>query len=290
MELTPDAAPVEPTDEAAPVDAAARLATVAGAAPEVVVAPVAAPEPAPAKPATLLPPVDCVSCGNPIFTTDKYCARCGHRVGAPVAGSPAAAATVVAASTVVSRPVGSRYMATPMSPAARSARLPFKPVAAVLTGIALFAFGVFVGVEVLTPEATTGGRGADVTGASPSPSIIVHTLTMNVAIDESKGSDVDTFGTIAIGEPCQPSAGAFPDIREGTPVLVSDQSGKILAKATLAEGRKSGVSTCAFAAHASVPEATFYRIGIGDRAANVVSIDELSHAAWATDLRFVATP
>ena len=176
-------------------------------------------------------------------------------------------------------------MATPIAPASRSSSLPFRPVAAILTGIALFVFGVFIGLEVLTPDPIIAGR-----GTTPSPTPIVHTLTVNVAIDESRGSLEDTLGTIAMGAPCEPSAGTFPDLRPGTPVLVADQAGTILAKAGLSEGHKSGVSTCAFTAQAPVPEATFYQIGLGDRAKNVLAIDALSHAAWTTELRFVATP
>ena len=294
VELPDDAAPLEATDEAVEaettdqsdeVDAAARLATVAGAAPEVEVTPAAARAQATPRPATVLPPVDCVACGTPIFTSDRYCASCGHRVGAPLAASGA-----VGASAFAARPVWPRDMATPIAPASRSSRLPFRPVAAILTGIALFAFGVFIGLEVLTPKPITAGRGTDVTLPTPSPTPIVHTFTVNVAIDESRGSHEDTLGTIAMGAPCEPSAGTFPDVRPGTPVLVADQAGTILAKASLSEGRKSGVSTCAFRAHASVPEATFYRIGIGDRTASVISIDELSHGGWTTDVRFVVTP
>jgi hypothetical protein len=129
-----------------------------------------------------------------------------------------------------------------------------------------------------------------VTLPTPSPTPIVHTLTVNVAIDESRGGLEDTLGTIAMGAPCEPSAGTFPDLRPGTPVLVADQAGTIIAKASLSEGRKSGVSTCAFTAEAPVPEATFYRIVLGDRAANVLAIDALSNAAWTTELRFVASP
>ncbi|HEY6568662.1 MAG TPA: hypothetical protein VIZ22_00140 [Candidatus Limnocylindrales bacterium] len=290
-EPAPD--PGEATDDEPPVDAAARLASVVGDAPDVAAAPElvatpepgATPEPAPPKPANMPPPVDCVACGKPIFTSDRYCASCGHRVGAPLAASGA-----VGASAFAARPVWPRDMATPIAPASRSSRLPFRPVAAILTGIALFAFGVFIGLEVLTPEPITAGRGTDVTLPTPSPTPIVHTLTVNVAIDESRGSLEDTLGTIAMGAPCEPSAGTFPDLRPGTPVLVADQAGTIIAKASLSEGRKSGVSTCAFTAKAPVPEATFYRIVLGDRAANVLAIDALSSAAWTTELRFVARP
>ena len=50
-----------------------------------------------------------------------------------------------------------------------------------------------------------------------------------------------------------------------------------------------GPAICTYGAKVSVPETTFYRITIGDRAAKVIPIAELSHAGWTTDLRFVAS-
>ncbi len=168
-------------------------------------------------------------------------------------------------------------------------------VAIAVAGLALLALVFVFGSAVLTPGGSAGvGSGPTAAPPSltvgPSPTIAVHTLTLNVAVDESLGNTVDPLADVAIGEPCRPSRDVFPDIREGTVVVVADDAGAILARTVLAGGHKSAPGTCTFSAKASVAEAAAYRIIVGYRAPSVFPLDEVAGNGWTTDVQFVTTP
>jgi hypothetical protein len=159
-----------------------------------------------------------------------------------------------------------------------------------VTAVALVVFGVALGATLFGPEPAAVNPASAGAAFPASPSTPVHTLGINVVIDQTLGRGNDPWPDVQIGAPCVPRGTAFPDIVEGTSVVVADQTGTILAKATLPEGRKSGAGTCTYRTEATVPDARFYRVGIADRMATVYSFDELSQAGWATDITFVVAP
>jgi hypothetical protein len=173
---------------------------------------------------------------------------------------------------------------------ASSARFPVRPVAMLFTAVALVAFGLVLGATLFPQAPPSDGSASAVVPAMASPSATTRALTVKVVIDETLGQGADPWSEVQIGAPCVPRGSAFPDIDAGTSVVVADETGTILAKSTLPEGRKSGPGLCTYRTEVSVPDAKFYRVGVADRLATVFAFDELAEADWATDITFVASP
>lgn len=226
--------------------------------------------------ASSTPPIlatDCPACGRPVFAADNFCANCGHRVG-----SQAVAAASIAA----------RAVAAP-APAGAPVTMPFRPVATVIAAIGLLVFGVLFGATVLAPDRTPV-RPTSVPVGAASPSAVEHQVSVNVSVDETGGTGVDPWPNVAIGEPCPPTDPTLGDIGEGTAVVVADQAGTVLGRASLPAGRKSGIGICTYRTKLTVPETPVYAITVADRPATVIAIADLSTAGWTTDLRYAVLP
>ena len=118
----------------------------------------------------------------------------------------------------------------------------------------------------------------------------MHDLAVEVQVDQTLGADDDPWSDVQVGGPCEPVREAFSDIRSGTPVLVADESGAVVARSTLPTGRKAAPGLCSFVTRVPTPDASRYGIGIADRTAIVFSFDELSQAGWTTLIKYVEAP
>ena len=214
--------------------------------------------------------VDCPSCGRQLFAADNFCANCGHRVSSK---------------GVVAIPDAARANTSPAS----TTRMPFRPVAVAITGIALVAFGVLIGVTVLAPDRPTAAASLP-PNAAASTVAEIHRVSVNVSVDETGGASVDPWATVAIGEPCPATEASLGDIGEGTSVVVKDEAGTLLARVPLPEGRKSGPGICTYRAKVPVPETAVYVFTVADRPATVLPIADLSSAGWTMDLRYAVLP
>lgn len=72
------------------------------------------------------------------------------------------------------------------------------------------------------------------------------------------------------------SAGRFDDVAAGTPVLISDSAERISGAAVLGPGRAEA-DHCVFAFTLSVPPADRYTIQVGNRPANALSAEDVTH-------------
>ena len=218
--------------------------------------------------ATPIVPTECPSCGRQLFASDNFCANCGHWSKGVVA--------IVGA-------------ARPSASPASTTRMPFRPVAVAITGVALVAFGVLIGVTVLAPDRPIAAASLP-PKAVASASAEIHRVSVNVSVDETGGASVDPWADVAIGEPCPATEASLGDIGEGTSVIVKDQAGTLLARVPLPEGRKSGPGICTYRAKVPVPETAVYVFTVDDRPATVIAIADLSSAGWTMDLRYAVLP
>ena len=154
----------------------------------------------------------------------------------------------------------------------------------------VFAFGIALGATRFAPASQEVAR------ASGAPGVVASSSGRRMT---SRSMSCSTRRWVGARTPGPTSASAlrarrpglsFSDIHAGTTVIVADQGGTMIAKSTLADGRKSGPGLCLYRAQVSVPDARFYRVGIADRPATVFSFDELTKAGWTSDVLFVASP
>ncbi len=218
--------------------------------------------------ATPIVPTECPSCGRQLSPADNFCANCGH-------WSKGVVAIVGAARSSAAPPA--------------TTRMPFRPVAVAVTGVALVAFGVLMGVTVLAPARPTAAASLP-PSAIASSSAEIHRVSVNVSVDETGGASVDPWAKVAIGEPCPATEAALGDIGEGTSLVVKDQAGTLLARVPLPEGRKSGPGICTYRAKVPVPETAVYAFTVANRPATVILIADLSSAGWTMDLRYAVLP
>ena len=167
--------------------------------------------------------------------------------------------------------------------------MPFRPVAVAVTGVALVAFGVLIGVTVLAPDRPTAAASVPPKAIATS-SAEIHRVSVNVSVDETGGASVDPWADVAIGKPCPATEASLGDIGEGTSVVVKDQAGTLLARLPLPEGKKSGPGICTYRAKVPVPETALYVFTVADRPATVIPIADLSSAGWTMDLRYAVLP
>jgi hypothetical protein len=126
---------------------------------------------------------------------------------------------------------------------------------AVLVGIAV-GFGVG---RVSAPDHTT----------PPAAQIgVVGSVTVPVYVMTAPG----TFRQF----PSCVAAGRFDDVAAGTPVLISDSTQRIRGAAVLGPGRAEA-DHCVFAFTLSVPPADGYAIQVGNRPANALSAEDVTH-------------
>ena len=222
----------------------------------------------------------CEHCGTTVPASRRFCPTCGRRVNAwrtlPDLGPDAGVSLVPAAAAIL----------TGIEP---PPRVPVRVIALAVGSVIVIALAVIVGVLMFGPRPrasqTTPGQAA-VVSSSPA----MHELAVEVQVDQTLGAGEDPWSDVEVGGPCEPVREAFPDIRSGTPVLVADQSGAVVARSTLPAGRKSASGLCSFMTRLPAPDASRYGIGIADRTAIVFSFDELSQAGWTTLIRYVEAP
>lgn len=130
-------------------------------------------------------------------------------------------------------PVPVQPASPPVAAAQGGNRRLFVGIVAVLGALVLVAAGVGLYLVAFAPITVDG--------------------TVTVA-DAGKGfSDTGCRGT-----------GGYSDLAEGTPVAISDASGKTIAIGRLETGRVSGAD-CVFPFHVSVPRSDFYGIEVSHR-------------------------
>ena len=87
-----------------------------------------------------------------------------------------------------------------------------------------------------------------------------------------------------IGGPCK-GLGPESDLLGGTPVVLKDEDGVVLATGALDIGKVADGSTCAFSfVVQSVPKNVMYRVDVGDRNLGAFSYDELAAQGWRVTL------
>ncbi len=93
----------------------------------------------------------------------------------------------------------------------------------------------------------------------------------------------------ASGSACQAATVGYPDIHTGTPVVVRDGSGGVVATTTLGSGvlHVSGAlrDDCAYPFSVSVPDVAAYAIEVGNRGSVAFSKPDLERAGWKATLK-----
>lgn len=93
------------------------------------------------------------------------------------------------------------------------------------------------------------------------------------------------------GEECE-GTDEYVDVRTGVPVVVTDQSGRVLATTTIEPGVPRGseeatttlLTECHFQFSVSVPRAETYVFDVGGRGAVTYTYDELVNDGWDVSL------
>lgn len=141
-------------------------------------------------------------------------------------------------------------------PARRRRQLPLW--AMIAWPVALAAAGIGLIVWALT----SGGSGSSGTPVNGLIAVVDH---QSVAPDEAVSLDTQ-FGTggYAVGKPCHTLTG-YPDIVTGSPVVITDGSGKTLARTKLRPGVFDVNADCVFGFVTSVKKSDTYQIKVGQR-------------------------
>ena len=87
-----------------------------------------------------------------------------------------------------------------------------------------------------------------------------------------------------IGDPCK-GLGRYDGILGGTPLVVKDAGGAVIATGVLDIGRVADGSTCEFALLAQVPDADVYQFEVLNRPVGNYRYDDLVARGWQTTLR-----
>lgn len=125
---------------------------------------------------------------------------------------------------------------------------------------------------------------ADTTPPSPA----LATLTGWFGIGEG-----DYERTIEGDLPRCAGRGEFGDLVRGADVIVLDNDGMVIGRASLTEGEvlvQAGVEICAFTVSVDVGDASFYDIRVADRAGDVFTRAELEAAGWEATLTLGLRP
>jgi hypothetical protein len=98
------------------------------------------------------------------------------------------------------------------------------------------------------------------------------------------GTEALSAAAATVGGPCK-GLDTFNDLLGGTPVVVVDQDGNVIATGALDIGKVAGGSTCEFAFYVpDVPKATRYRFEVGNRPVLDTSYDEIAAQGWQVTL------
>jgi hypothetical protein len=144
----------------------------------------------------------------------------------------------------------------------------------------LLVAGVCILALVLADVAWTGSRPARVETAAASAWNRDPSWTGELRLQHQ-----DLFLSHSpIGGPCK-GLGPESDLLGGTPVVVKDEDGAVLATGALDIGKVADGSTCAFTfVVPSVPKNVMYRVDVGDRSLGAFSYDELAAQGWRVTL------
>jgi len=82
-----------------------------------------------------------------------------------------------------------------------------------------------------------------------------------------------------VGGPCK-GLGQYDGILGGTPVVVKDASGAVIATGAVDVGRVGGGSTCTFAFVAQVPKSDVYQFEVLNRPVGTYRYDDLVARGW----------
>lgn len=99
--------------------------------------------------------------------------------------------------------------------------------------------------------------------------------------------DQRTAERAVVGTDCSDgySATGYADIREGAPVMVSDERGTTIATAALGPGKVSELPLrCVFIFAVEVPKAKFYKFQVSHRGQIQKSFDEMKADGWKVSL------
>ena len=118
------------------------------------------------------------------------------------------------------------------------------------------------GIGLIVWALTSGGSGSSGTPVNGLIAVVDH---QSVAPDEVVSLDTQ-FGTggYAVGKPCHTLTG-YPDIVTGSPVVITDGSGKTLARTKLRPGVFDVNADCVFGFVTSVKASDTYQIKVGQR-------------------------
>jgi len=127
---------------------------------------------------------------------------------------------------------------------------------------------------------------AGCTGKAPAPKPAVpqvHRLDGNYTVH-------GIFRHRNYGAPCMAADAGYADIHAGTPVLVRDTSGAVVASAALGDGTlrqqplRGRDDDCLFRFSLTVPERAEYRIEVSRRGAVAFSQADLERSHWTANL------
>jgi hypothetical protein len=144
----------------------------------------------------------------------------------------------------------------------------------------LLAAGLCILAFVVADVAWVGGRPARAEATVASAWDQDPTLTGELRLQHQ-----DFFlSRSSLGGPCK-GLGAQSDLLGGTPVVLKDEDGAVLATGALDIGRVADRSTCAFSfVVQSVPKNVMYRVDVGNRSLGAFSYDELAAQSWRVTL------
>jgi len=112
--------------------------------------------------------------------------------------------------------------------------------------------------------------------------VVVGALVLGVGL--VRGQDHTLKGTMTLHEVVSGTSctgtGGYSDIQAGTEVVVKDQAGKVLATASLGDGRVDS-GTCVFDFSVShLPDADFYQVEVSHRGNVTYSKADLEKTNW----------
>ena len=118
------------------------------------------------------------------------------------------------------------------------------------------------GIGLIVWALTSGGSGSSGTPVNGLIAVVDHQAVAPdaaVSLDTQFGS-----GGYAVGKPCHTLTG-YPDIVAGSPVVITDGSGKTLVRTKLRAGVFDVNADCVFGFVTSVRQSDTYRIKVGQR-------------------------
>ena len=144
----------------------------------------------------------------------------------------------------------------------------------------LLVAGLCILAFVVADVAWVGGRPARAEAGVASASNTDPTLTGELHL-QHQGFFLSRS---AVGDPCK-GLGPNSDLLGGTPVVVKDQAGTVVATGALDIGRVAAGSACEFnLVVGEIPKADAYEFDIGGRTAGRYRYDDLVARGWQVEL------